>query len=145
MVHISNESAAETDARLRRVMAEAVIVVEAGEHVFAPLASPREADLASLALVRYDSKWCELRPGRHDEDSERFVVWRVAFPDGGDNSGFVGWLATHLKRRLGTGVFVTCGSHPDANGVFDYWGAPESLREEVLTELRALNPGLAQA
>ena len=126
-------------------MAEAVIMVEAREHVLAPLVSPQDADPDSLALVRYDTQWCELRPGRDSEDSERFVVWRVAFPDGGDNSGFVGWLATHLKRCLGTGVFVTCGSHPDANGVFDYWGAPASLRAEVLTELRALNPGLAQA
>ena len=125
-------------------MAEAVIVVDTADHVFTPVASPQDADPDSLALVRYDTQWCELRPAKHGEDGERFVVWRVAFTDGGDNSGFVGWLATQLKRRLGTGVFVTCGSHPDADGVFDYWGAPAKLRAEVLTELRALNPGLAQ-
>ena len=126
-------------------MAKAVIVAEDDHYVFAPLASPQDADPASLALVRYDTQWCELRPSRLDGEGDNFVVWRIAFPGGGDNSGFVGWLATHLKRRLGTGVFVTCGSHPDANGVFDYWGAPASLRAKVLTELRALNPGLAQA
>ena len=145
MVHVSTETPDQTGARLRRVMAKAVIVVEAADHVFVPLASPQDADSDSLALVRYDTQWCELRPGKHDEDGERFVVWRVAFPDGGDNSGFVGWLATHLKRRLGTGAFVTCGSHSDANGVFDYWGAPANLRAEVLAELRTLNLGLAQA
>jgi hypothetical protein len=26
-----------------------------------------------------------------------------------DNSGFVGWLASHLKAAIGTGVLVVCG------------------------------------
>ncbi|WP_436025877.1 DUF6196 family protein [Trinickia sp. LjRoot230] len=27
------------------------------------------------------------------------------------STSFVGWLATHLKNRFGTGVFVTCGQN----------------------------------
>ena len=42
------------------------------------------------------------------------------FPAGVDNSGFVGWLASHLKVVLGTGVLVVCGFNSQRGGVFDY-------------------------
>ncbi len=53
------------------------------------------------------------------------------FPDGLDNSGFVGWLATHLKETLGTSVFVICGQNSDRGGIFDYWACPLNLGDEV--------------
>jgi hypothetical protein len=67
-------------------------------------------------------------------------VSRMTAPAGMDNSGFVGWLATEFKRRLGTGVFVVCGQNRDRGGIYDYWGCPVQVRAQaaqVLDELRA--------
>jgi hypothetical protein len=55
----------------------------------------------------------------------------------------VGWLATHLKQRFGTGVFVTCGQNRRDGGVFDYWGVPLALREDVFAEVERLVEGTA--
>ena len=81
-----------------------------------------DADL--LAMVQY-----------HDEP---FALFRFHFPDGVDNSGFVGWLASLLKEELGTGVFVTCGSNSLDGGIFDYWGIPSALREQGFAVVRKL-------
>ena len=60
------------------------------------------------------------------------------FPDGLDNSGFVGWLAGALKDRLGTGVFVVCGSDAARGGVYDYWGCPVALLQDAVAVVRSL-------
>jgi hypothetical protein len=65
-------------------------------------------------------------------------LFRFHFPEGADNSGFVGWLATRLKLRFGTGVFVTCGQHRRDGGIFDYWGVPALLAAEVIREIERL-------
>ena len=51
-------------------------------------------------------------------------------------------LASHLKTKFGTGVFVTCGQNSKDGGIFDYWGCPLELRDQVLTEVRALVGGV---
>lgn len=94
----------------------------------------------TLAVVRDADSWCQLVPATgHGGDAERFGIFSFHFPDGADNSGFVGWLATHLKARLGTGVFVVCGSNRGRGGIYDYWGCPADLTAEairVVAELR---------
>jgi len=55
-----------------------------------------------------------------------------------DNSGFVGWLATHMKRSLGTGVFVVCGQNSARGGIFDYWGCPYAIRDSFFREIEGL-------
>jgi len=65
-------------------------------------------------------------------------VWRFHFPAGLDNSGFVGWLASHLKRQFGTGVVVICGQNSARGGIFDYWACPFAIADPVLAEIRAL-------
>ena len=70
---------------------------------------------------------------------ERFALFSFHFPAGLDNSGFVGWLASELKRRLGTGVVVICGQNSERGGIHDHWGYPARLRAkatQVLDELR---------
>ena len=62
----------------------------------------------------------------------------VSFPEGVDNSGFVGWVATHLKRHLGTGVFVICGQNSRRGGIFDYWGIPLQMRNAAQSLIDAL-------
>ena len=103
-----------------------------------PLAEfSRRADPSALALVRDEKVWSMLMPAAADA-ADPFAIWCVHFPSGADNSGFVGWLATHMKTRFGTGVFVTCGQNSGDGGIFDYWGCPWALRDAVLGEVRAL-------
>jgi hypothetical protein len=73
-----------------------------------------------------------------EERVERFVVFSFHFQAGQDNSGFVGWLASHLKRAVGTGVFVVCGQNSKRGGIFDYWGAPLSVGPKVLAEVQRM-------
>lgn len=103
-MHVNRETAAETDARLRRVIALA-------------------------DFVAYDGTFGFVEP---------FGLFRFHFPPGVDNSGFVGWLATRLKRELGTGVFVVCGQNSKRGGIFDYWGYPATLRDDVRRIIDAL-------
>lgn len=142
MVSISEESHDETEQRLRRVIVAAELVMFDGEWSFfeAPLSQPPTLTADLLAVVRDEDRWSWLAPGGAT-DGERFAVFSFHFPPGVDNSGFVGWLATEFKRRLGTGVFVICGQNSDRGGIYDYWGCPAQVRAQaiqVLDELRAV-------
>jgi len=54
------------------------------------------------------------------------------------NSGFVGWLASEIKRELGSGVFVVCGHNRQRGGIFDYWGVPGEIATGVLQLIEKL-------
>jgi hypothetical protein len=140
VLNISKETALQTEARLRRVIRQATLHVYEGAYAFNefPLAQFTDhVNPSTLALVRDDLVWSQLMPaGRGDR--EKFAVWRFHFPSGIDNSGFVGWLASHLKAKFGTGVFVTCGCNSGDGGIFDYWGAPLELAGPVIQEIRTL-------
>jgi hypothetical protein len=86
-------------------------------------------DEDALAVVRDDTSVCSLVAGR--DAAEAFCVTRVHFEAGMDNSGFVGWLASTLKERIGTGVFVVCGDNPAQGGIYDYWGYPLGVADDV--------------
>ncbi|ONI87718.1 hypothetical protein ALI22I_21205 [Saccharothrix sp. ALI-22-I] len=140
MVSISQESPEETEQRLLRVIAAARLGALDGDWSFfeAPLADPPTLDADTLAAVRDEDRWSWLAPA-NGTATERFALFSFHFPADLDNSGFVGWLATELKLRLGTGVFVVCGQNSDRGGIYDYWGCPAQLREQaaqVLHELR---------
>ncbi|WP_067535638.1 DUF6196 family protein [Nocardia crassostreae] len=142
MVDISHETPEQTSQRLKGVIAAADLVVHEGEWCFreTPLANPPQLTEHTLAVVRDSASWSALVP-LTDEDLagvERFGVFSFHFPPGLDNSGFVGWLATHLKNALGTGVFVVCGSNRERGDIYDYWGCPSSLLDQVEAEIRAL-------
>ncbi len=91
----------------------------------------------ALALVRDQDIWSQLIPSNNDL-SEQFVLFSFHFDGCADNSGFVGWLANHLKQVLGTGLFVTCGQNSSRGGIFDYWGCPAEIGPRVINEIRAL-------
>lgn len=132
MVSISRETIEQTDARLRQVIRRAQLKVYQERWTFEefPLAEfASRASPEALALVRDDQVWSQLVPYRGE--GEAFKVLRFHFLAGADNSGFVGWLASLIKQTLGSGVFVTCGSNAGAGGIFDYWGVPEAIGEEV--------------
>lgn len=140
MVDISRETTEQTDQRLRRVISQARLQIYSGTWAFQEFPLDGFAQSArsdALALVRDDAVWSQLVPS-DDAASDLFGVFRFHFPAGADNSGFVGWLATHLKCRFGTGVFVTCGQNSADGGIFDYWGVPAVLAEAVFAEVRAL-------
>ncbi|WP_237171299.1 DUF6196 family protein [Pandoraea pulmonicola] len=140
MVDISRETTEQTEQRLRRVITEARLRIYPETYAFVefPLDQfPKAVRSDALALVRDDNVWSQLVPSR-DASKETFGVFRFHFPAGADNSGFVGWLATHLKSRFGTGVFVTCGQNSEDGGIFDYWGVPATLADEVFEEVKRL-------
>ena len=139
MVSVSEEAPEETDARLRRVVSEADLEWLPGEWSFAepPASVGAVPPPAAIAAVRDDDGWSYLVPSE-DDAAERFAVWSFHFPQAQDNSGFVGWLATELKRRLGTGVFVVCGYNSRRGGVYDYWGCPAALAGAAAAELDRL-------
>ncbi|MFD1722638.1 DUF6196 family protein [Amnibacterium endophyticum] len=141
MVSVSRETAEETEQRLQGVLALAETVVLPGAWSFfeSPRDQPPVLDDDVLAVVRDDDTWSVLRPAEDgDGTRERFGVFSFHFPEGVDNSGFVGWLAGALKERLGTGVLVVCGSNRDRGGVYDYWGVPEDLLDRAVNVVHAL-------
>jgi hypothetical protein len=137
---ISHETPAQTHKRLLQVIAHADMHIYQQPYLFqewAPASQSLPASAEALALVRDDEVWSQLAPAE-DLTQEVFQVFRFHFPEGWDNSGFVGWLASHLKQTFGTGVFVICGYNSRQGGIFDYWGCPVALAEAILQEIALL-------
>jgi len=137
VVAISREHPVETERRLRRVIRVADVTHMEGAWCFRRFAG--ELPLDALATVRDDDGWCALAPA-HEHGGERFAITLTMFSDAIENSGFVGWLATVIKQRVGSGVFVVCGDNPRRGGVFDYLGYPLAVAAEVralIDDLRA--------
>ena len=140
MVDISHETAEQTDRRLRRLFPSTRIHVFDEPYAFFEFGRadfPGAVLADALAIVRDDECWSQLAPARGG-DGEQFTIFSFHFPDGMDNSGFVGWLASHLKQTFGTGVFVICGQNSKKGGIYDYWGCPIELAGDVRAELEAL-------
>ena len=130
-MYISQETPAQTEARLRRVLAAADLHVYAeAYHFYETPVDEFSFDPRALALVRDRDVWSYLLPAPA-EAAEPFTLFSFHFPADLDNSGFVGWLATVIKRRTGAGVFVVCGQNSARGGIFDYWGCPLAQTERV--------------
>jgi len=130
----------QTERRLLKVIAEAELEIFEENYVFEefPLHDLHaKFDVAALAYVRDNDVWSQLAPS-DDKSKELFTLIRFHFKPNYDNSGFVGWLATHLKQTLGTGVFVVCGQNSKRGGIFDYWGCPRELRDMFVKEVKLL-------
>ena len=140
MVQISHEIPEQTEQRLLRVIAESDFKVYDGSYAFEefPLDDfDSAARQDALALVRDNEVWSQL-VSSSNASKELFKVVSFHFNDCADNSGFVGWLASHLKTEFGTGVFVTCGQNTNRGGIFDYWGCPIELAEKVVNAVNEL-------
>ena len=140
MVHISRETPEQTHERLLEVIAAATFKVYDDAYVFeeAPLRGPiPPLDDRTLALVRDDRVWSRLVPTALDHGVEQFGLLRFHFPEGVDNSGFVGWLASHLKRELGTGVFVVCGQNSEQGGSSTIGDSPRSCAKPSYEKSRS--------
>lgn len=139
-MYISQETPDQTTLRLRKVIREAELIVYKSPYAFVETEAsnfPHQLLPSALAFVRDEDVWSALVPSSVSEH-EKFFLFSFHFTPGLDNSGFVGWLASHLKQKLGTGVMVICGQNSERGGIFDYWGAPQNVAETVLAELRHL-------
>ena len=139
-MHVSAETPEQTEKRLRRVISTADLDWHEGSYSFSEYSLenfPVHEASQSLAFIRDEKSWSVLRKSR-PEDAESFALFSFHFPDGMDNSGFVGWLATIMKRELGTGVFVICGHNSRRGGIFDYWGIPISVRAAAVERIKVL-------
>lgn len=139
-MYVSRETSEQTNARLTKVLAESQLVVYAEPYAFIEVGVaefPTHLVSRALAFVRDEDVWSALIPSS-DPAHECFVLFGFHFTPGLDNSGFVGWLASHLKTTVGTGVMVVCGQNSNRGGIFDYWGAPTSVASEVLAEVHRL-------
>lgn len=140
-LYISKETPEQTDKRLRAVIAASDLVWNDAVYAFYEYpadAFPAKEVRDSLAFVRDREVWSVLKRAEADA-VERFGLFSFHFPDGLDNSGFVGCLATIMKRELGTGVLVICGQNSKRGGIFDYWGVPIGLKDEaakIINKLR---------
>jgi hypothetical protein len=135
------------EARLLRVIARARFEVLPGFYAFQDLVAGRPPGPAALACVRDGESWSELVPATDGQDTAAsYRVMSFHFAEDLSASGFVGWLASHLKRSVGTGVIVICGRDARgaralwhaAHGVFDYWGIPTRVGPEAIAEIRSL-------
>ncbi|WP_454856409.1 DUF6196 family protein [Promicromonospora soli] len=146
MVSISIETGEQIEARLVEVISEAEFVVHDGYWTFEESVDPPVLTPETLAVVRDEDVWSRLVPAAVDDvadgaaapGAERFGLFSFHFPHAADNSGFVGWLASHLKDELGTGVFVVCGSNTSRGGIFDYWGCPDTLLDDAVVVVERL-------
>lgn len=140
MVNISIETVEQIRTRLEKVIKQSRLKLYDGSWAFLEFPAgefPGAVRSDALAVVRDDAVWSQLVPCS-DVNEELFGLFRFHFPAGVNNSGFVGWLASHLKERFGTGVFVTCGQNRHDGGIFDYWGYPYNLRDPMEAEIRRL-------
>jgi hypothetical protein len=139
-MYVSRETSEQTEERLRKVLAVSSLVWWDGPYAFEEHPAerfPQEDIGAALAFVRDDEVWSVLKQAGSGA-AEPFGLFSFHFPNGVDNSGFVGWLASRLKEELGTGVFVVCGQNTRRGGIFDYWGVPLALRDEAARVLAGL-------
>ena len=141
---ISFETLQQMQERLLKVIATAQMKVFDETYAFEEFPAldfPHRLSSKALAFVRDEQVWSQLVPS-NDSTRELFWIFCFHFPAGLDNSGFVGWLASHLKQKLGTGVFVVCGQNSNWGGIFDYWGCPLQIGHQVLEEVNCLRQGI---
>jgi hypothetical protein len=131
-MYISTETIEQTERRLKKVIQTASLKVYSGDYYFKEIPVEKfRFEEQALAIVRDEEVWSFLIPTESME-TENFRVFSFHFQDGLDNSGFVGWLASRIKKELGTGVFVVCGQNTNKGGIFDYWGCPISVADKVI-------------
>lgn len=142
-MYVSRETPEETAARLRGVLAACEWRVLEGAFDFREWPCdrfPAERAVDALAFVRDEEVWSVLGPAEANAP-EPLLVFSFHFAAGVDNSGFVGWLAGHLKTSLGTGVLVVCGQNSNRGGIFDYWGVPLEVGAAAVAEVERLRGG----
>jgi len=137
-MYISNETNEQTEKRLIRVLKTADLKIFEDSYFFKETRiTDFRFDPNAIAMVKDNKVWSYLIPSE-SERTENFKIFSFHFKEGLDNSGFVGWLASRIKKELGSGLFVICGQNSGRGGIFDYWGCPIEIADEVLAYLKKL-------
>jgi len=104
------ETQEQAEARLLTVIGAAQFQMLDGAYVFEELPSGYAPTPSALACVRDGDVWAQLVPAPSGGSIEgAFKIFSFHFKEDLNASGFVAWLASHLKRTVGTGVIVICG------------------------------------
>lgn len=137
-MYISIETQKQTEKRLKKVIQTSDLKIYDKDYYFKEIPIDKfHFEEQALAIVKDEEVWSFLIPSTSLK-TENFKVFSFHFNDGLDNSGFVGWLASKIKKELGTGVFVVCGQNTNRGGIFDYWGCPVSIANEVIELVQQL-------
>ncbi|MDR5589024.1 DUF6196 family protein [Christiangramia sp. SM2212] len=137
-MYISKETPKETDLRLKKVLKKSRFKVFEKSYYFNEIPVEKfEFNEKALAFVRDNDVWSQLIPV-DKKGNEEFRIFSFHFEKDLDNSGFVGWLATKIKDDLGSDVFVVCGQNSNQGGIFDYWGCPIEVSDEVIIYIKNL-------
>jgi hypothetical protein len=129
------------------VIAGARFRIFEGAYTFEPLSTGHPPHPLASACVRDGEAWSQLAPVSSPHSTkEQFKMFSFHFNEELDASGFVGWLASHLKRTVGTGVIVIGGKdwrggealYAASRGVFDCWGCPVGRGDAVIAEIHWL-------
>lgn len=139
-MYVSQETAEQTEKRLKEVIRQADLKIYEGMYFFEEFPLEKFSfDRNALAAVRDEEVWSQLiKVSDEKAGKELFKVFSFHFKDGLDNSGFVGWLASVIKSRVGSGVFVVCGQNTNSGGIFDYWGCPNEVKDQVIEVINGL-------
>ncbi len=139
-MYVSQETSEQTEKRLKEVIRQANLTIYDGLYFFEEF--PLEEfnfDRNALAAVKDEEVWSQLVKASDEKaNKELFKIFSFHFKDGLDNSGFVGWLASTIKSRVGSGVFVVCGQNTHSGGIFDYWGCPNEVKDQVINLISEL-------
>ena len=137
-MYISKESPKKTEERLLLVLTSSQLKVFDGAYYFKETpVNNFSYEPNALAMVKDHEVWIYLIPSESNM-SENFKIFSFHFKDNLDNSGFVGWLASKIKKELGSGLFVICGQNSSRGGIFDYWGCPIEIAEDILKYINHL-------
>lgn len=137
-MYISKETKEETEERLKKVLKTSSFKIFEEPYYFRETSvNEFQFDPDALAMVKDDEVWSLLVPVEKD-GTENFKIFSFHFEDGLDNSGFVGWLASKIKEKFGSGIFVICGQNSNHGGIFDYNGCPIDISEEVINYIKKL-------
>ena len=137
-MYISKETKDETEERLKKVLKTSSFKIFEKPYYFRETSvNDFQFDPDALAMVKDDEVWSLLVPVEKD-GTENFKIFSFHFENGLDNSGFVGWLASKIKEKFGSGIIVICGQNSNQGGIFDYNGCPIEISEEVINYINKL-------
>ena len=142
------ESTEQMHERLSGVMAASGFEALSKPYAWQQVSRLLQLPATAVAAVRDSSTWYALRAVT-PEAAGAYRIMVFHFAEGSNASGFVAWLAGIIKKEVGTGVMVVCGFDARATpalwqtslGLFDYWGCPWGLGDEVIALVERLRRG----
>lgn len=97
-MHISKETGEEVEERLIRVLKSASLEVFDGAYYFKEMPANKFCfEPKALAMIKDNKIWSFLIPSE-SSNNDNFKIFSFHFTNELDNSGFIGWLASKIKK-----------------------------------------------